>query len=247
MEKKHVPHYLIFVAITIVALYVVKIFDISYPITITNTSHSSELAVVGEGKIEVVPDSAYVDVGITVDGLATTELAQKHIDNINNKIISEMKKLGIIKEDIKTTNYSINPNYKYTNDANIIDGYNGNATIQIRVKNIKMVARVISTATVSGANQIQGSRLVVSSPEKYREEVRDKAIANAREQAEKLAKKLGIKLGKITNIVESTGQPAYGYRTMMAEGIGGADVSQPEIEPGSQVITSTVTLYFEKK
>jgi len=249
MEKKHLPHFLIFTVIAIFALYLIKFFDISYPITITNISRSSELAVVGEGKIDVVPDTAYVDAGITINNVSTTEQAQKHLNEVNNKIIEEMKKLGIKKEDIKTTNYSINPNYKYSGNENIIDGYNGNSTVEIKVKNTQLVAQVISMATTAGANQIQGSRFIISSPEKYREEVRDLAIKNARDQAEKVAKRLGIKLGKVTNIVESSTQPSvYNYKAMSsAVGLGGAETSRPEIEPGTQTITSVVTLFFEKK
>ncbi len=249
MNHKHVPHFFIFTIVVLVALYLVKVFDISYPITITNTTKTGELSVVGEGKLDVVPDTAYVDAGITINNVSTTEQAQKYLNEVNNKIIEEMKKLGIKKEDIKTTNYSISPNYKYTGSENAIDGYNGTATVEIKVKNTQLVSQVITTATASGANQIQGSRFIISSPEKYREEVRDMAIKNARDQAEKVAKKLGIKLGKVTNIIESpANQLPYNYKTMMAGGgLGGADVSQPNIEPGSQTITSVVTLFFEKR
>ena len=248
MENKNFPgNFIPIVFFSLVALYLIKVFNISYPLTLVTTSKSTELAVVGEGKVEVVPDTAYIDAGITVDKAASVAEAQKKINEVNNRIINALKEIGIEKVDIKTSNYSIYPNYKYENNDNKLDGYNGSATIEIKVRDPQMASKVIETATTAGANQIQGSRFVVDKPELYREEARNTAIENAKEQAQKLAKSLGIKLGKITNIVESSPNQPVLYKAMIAEGIGAGQGDAAQIEPGSQTITSVVTLYFEKK
>jgi len=163
-----------------------------------------------------------------------------------------MKKLNLKKENIKTSNYSIYPNYVYEKDQNRITGYNGSVTISIKMKDTKLTANVIEEATKAGANNVQGTRFVVDNPDKYRELAREAAITNAKEQAQKLAKTLGIKLGKIVNVVEST--PSYSapnYAAKMAlssvGGLGGSADSSANFEPGSQTLSSVVTLYFEKK
>lgn len=248
MENKNfLFNFLVIITVSLGALYLVKTFDISYPLTIVSTSKSTELAVVGEGKVEVTPDTTYVDAGITVDRASSVDEAQKKINETNNKIINALREIGIEKADIKTSNYSIYPNYKYENNENKLDGYNGNTTIEIKVRDPQLASKVIETATTAGANQIQGSRFVVDKPELYREQARNAAIKNAKDQAQKMAKDLGIKLGKITNIVESIPNQPVLYKTMMAEGIGAGGGGSANIEPGSQTITSVVTLYFEKK
>lgn len=246
MENKNfLRDFIVVVFISLVALYLVKVFDISYPLSLVTTSRSSELAVVGEGKVEVTPDTAYVDAGITVNQVSSVGEAQKNIDETNNKIINALREIGIEKGDIKTSNYSIFPNYKYENNNNKIDGYNGNASIEIKVRDPQLASKVIETVTTAGANQIQGSRFVVGKPELYREEARNAAIQNAKDQAQKIAKDLGIKLGKITNIVESSpDSPVLYSKALPVSGGGGGG---PELEAGSQTITSVVTLYFEKK
>lgn len=243
-------YYLIGIAATFLFLLLIKTFDVSYPLnlTITNTTRTSELAVVGEGKVDVVPDTIYVDLGISVTNVATAERAQEKIDEVNNKIIDALKTLGVDKKDIKTSNYNITPAYSYfPNTENKITGYNGNATVNVKLKEAKLASQVISKTTEAGANQVQGTRFVVDEPEKYREEARNKAIENAREQAQKLSKELGISLGKIVNIVESSGgdQPYPIYDKMIAGAPRGSE--GPQLEPGTQTVTSTVTLYFEKK
>jgi uncharacterized protein len=230
-----------------VLLVLIRVFNISYPVSVTTTTKSTELSVVGEGKVEVVPDTANIDVGISVNNVGTVEQAQQQITKTNDAIITAMKALNIPKENIKTSNYSIYPNYIYEANQNRQSGYNGNVTISIKVKDVKLASRVIEEATKAGANQVQGTNFVVENPQKYREEARSKAIANAKEQAQKLAKDLNIKLGKVVNVVEfspSTVVPMYDSANYMKGGAGGGG---PMIETGSQTITSVVTLYFEKR
>ncbi|MFH0773537.1 MAG: SIMPL domain-containing protein [bacterium] len=233
----------------ILCLFFIKVFDISYPLKINITNTSQELAVVGEGKVDVIPDTAYVDVGITVNNLQTVEEARNKIDEINTQLIGAIKKLGIPSKEIKTTNYSVYPTYTYENNKNRITGYDGNATVTVKTKKTDTVPLIIKEATKAGANQINNTRFVVDDPAAYREEARGKAIANARDQAEKLAKSLGIKLGKVINVVESIsgGQSSMDsvvYAKMSsAGGMGGV----PTLESGSETVTSTVTLYFEKR
>ncbi|HVT01680.1 MAG TPA: SIMPL domain-containing protein [Patescibacteria group bacterium] len=233
----------------VVFLWLINFLNISYPISVTNRSVSGELAVVGSGSVDVVPNNASVQVGIVVSDAATVQEAQQGVNTVNNKIIANLEKLGIKKTDIKTTNYSINPNYNYDNGKNTITGYSGNANVTIKVKNTDNLAQVIEAATSAGANQVLDTQYSLEDPNKYRDEARDKAIANAKQQAQTLANQLGIKLGRIVNIVESSpdSAPVPMYYQKDAVGLGGGGVAQPTLQPGSQTITSTVTLYFEKR
>lgn len=230
-------------------LFLINFLNISFPVSMTTTSRSSELAVVGEGKIDISPDTAYVDAGIYVNNVKTVQEAQDKITSVNNAIITSMQGLGVKKEDIKTSNFSINPDYLYESGRNQIRGYSGNATVTVKTTNLALVAQIIVAATTAGANQVQGARFTIDNPQTYREQVREKAITNAKEQAKKLASTLGIKLGKITNIVESTPDSImYPYMAKSAPmALEGMADAQAIIEPGTQTLTSTVTLYFEKR
>lgn len=231
----------------VLTLWVINILGISYPIDVTTRQSSGELAVVGEGKVDVVPDTAQVNVGIIVSNADSVENAQSQINQTNNAIVSAMKNLGISDEDISTSNYSINPDYNYDSGTNEITGYSGNASLLIKVKNLDILPQVIEQATANGANQILGTSFVIDKPEEYREQARNAAIENAQKQAKELASRLGIRLGKVTNIVESSGNlppmPMYDRALSVAEGYGGS----ANLQPGSQTITSTVTLYFDKR
>ncbi len=249
MKLQHpLKTYIGFLIITFIFLFLIKQFNISYPLTIVTKPAPSNLSVVGEGKIDVVPDTSTIQAGIVVTNAPTVDDAQKQIDDVNNKIIDSLKKLGIPKQDIKTSNYSISPAYNYDGGRNQITGYNGNANVSITIKQQNILSQVTGAVTKAGANQVYGAQFSIEHPEKFREQAREKAIANAKEQAQKLAQSLGLKLGRVVNIVESNpDMPIVRPMPVMGgAGLGGS-AKIAELEPGSQTVTSTVTLYFETK
>ena len=247
MEKNNLKSIIGFIALALAALFLIKLFDLSYPLSITTTTRSSELSVVGEGKVEAIPNVAYVDAGVTVSNGASVNEVQGSLNKTNNAILQAVQKLGVKKQDISTSNYSVNPTYSYDNNVDKISGYSGNITITIKVRDTQLVSKILTAVTNVGANQIQGVRFEIDNPSKLREDARNKAIKDAKEQAKRLAKTLDIKLGRVVNIIESPtgGVPVFLQREFAADsmGIGGA----PQVEPGTQTVTSTVTLFFEKK
>ena len=79
-------------------------------------------------------------------------------------------------------------------------------------------------------------------------EARDKAIADARSEAAKLARSLGISLVRIISYSEGGGYPIYARAydaAGMASGKGGAIT--PEISVGEDKIVSKVTITYEIK
>src|SRR5690606_39099108 len=97
-----------------------------------------------------------------------------------------------------------------------------------KVRNLDILPQVIEQSTANGANQILGTSFVIDKPEEYREQARNAAIENAQQQAKELADRLGIRLGKVTNIVESSGNdypmPMYD-RALSVEAMGGGSAN----------------------
>lgn len=252
MENKTVSTALAILVMAVLGLWLMSALNVSVPVEVKSSAQKTDFSVIGEGKVEVKPDMASINAGVTATAPTVDEVKRK-IDDASNKIVAAVKGLGIPAEDIQTSNYSTYPNQDYSaGKAGQITGYTGNVNIQVKVKNYNqnpdLLPRVVDAVTKAGANQIFGTSFTVEKPEKYREEARNLAIANAKEQAEKLAKNLGIKLGKITNVVEGYSTPYGGPVPMMARmEAGGAGGAGAAFESGTQTIYSTVTLFFEKR
>lgn len=250
-----------------VLLVLVKIFNVSYPINIrvVNLTESAEFTVVGTGKVDVVPDVAVIDAGITVSNLASADEVKKEMTAVNNRIIQVVKSLGVEKKDIETGGFNIYPEYLTTgiarpapllqsadsvstNSDSKISGYSGSASVTVKVRKKELASQVVQSVTGAGATNVSGPRFMVDDPQLYREKARSEAIKNAQEQAKKLSKELGIRLGKVTNMIESGNTPYYDY----SRGLGGVELNAktseaPVFEEGTDTVSSTVTLFFERK
>ncbi|MGB2732121.1 MAG: SIMPL domain-containing protein [Microgenomates group bacterium] len=254
-----------------VLLVLVKIFNIAYPINIrvVNTSESAEFTVMGTGKVTVIPDVAVIDAGVTVSNASSAESAKSLITSVNNKIITTVKLLGVEKKDIETSSFNIYPEYSTTTiqplilkgsaqpavesteavrASSKISGYNGSVTITMKVRNKDVVSQVIQKVTEAGGTNVSGPRFTIDDRSIYQQKARSLAILDAKGQAQKLAKELGIKLGKVTNMVESGAGPYYDYsRGLSAMDSSAKAVEAPVFEEGSDIVTSSVTLFFERK
>jgi len=115
--------------------------------------------------------------------------------------------------------------------------------LKVKVRDLSKIGEILSQAVNYGANNVSGPSFTVDDKEVYLEKAREKAIKNAKEKAEKIAKTAGFKLGKIVSITESS---PYEPIPVMLKEMGG-EISQPQIEPGSQEIKVQVSITFEIK
>ncbi|MDO8452293.1 MAG: SIMPL domain-containing protein [bacterium] len=221
------------------------------PFTSTVTQKQDFLTVTGEGKVTVVPDTAMVSLGV-VASQTTISAAQNQANTAINNITTTLKSLGIDSKDIKTSNYSISPQYDYRDSGspNRITGYQVNVSVSVTVRDIDKINDVIDRSTAAGANTVGGILLTIDEDKQKElvQQARGEAIKEAKSKAESLAKAAGITLGRIVNIQEggsSIIRPMYDVAFKALPISGGGEPTQ--IEPGSTDITSSVTLFYETR
>ncbi len=224
-------------------LYTTFVGAIPLRINSVTTQKSDTFNVSATGESSAIPDAASVTVGVEEQG-ATVQAAQEALNGKIKAVTQAVKSQGVNAEDIKTTNYSIHPNYDYQNNSQRIIGYRASSNIHVKTKETGKVNAVIDAATAAGANNVGGISFEVSDPEAARNEARKDAVQKARANAEQAASVAGFKLGRMVNYAESFGgdQGPILYRQFEMA----ADSAAPtQVEPGSTDITVTVTLSFE--
>lgn len=216
---------------------------IPFAVNSVNTNNSDPFQASGTGKIAAVPDTAKITVGVTQSGTSVSEVQ----DKTNSKamdIINALKRAGVEEKNIKTTNYSINPDYSI-DITQKVSGYTAAQTLEIKT-DISKINQVIDAATLSGANIAGGVEFSLNDSKQLEaeNEARKEAVKNARDKAEGLAKAAGIKLGKIVNVTESqTGEirpVAFQAKANQA-----LDTQTTNITPGQNNIEVTVTLIYQ--
>ena len=215
---------------------------IPFSVNSVTTTKSTTFDVSGEGKVNVKPDMASVNVGIRAQA-QTVKAVQDQINTVINKISEAVKSLGVDAKDIQTINYSIYPDYDYSGSSQRIKGYTASTNLSVKVRDTDQVNNVIDAATSNGANEVSGISFEVSDKHKAENEARQKAVEEAKKKAEQAAKIAGFKLGKIINYSESFGEEPrpISLRSLSQ----GTPESTTQIEPGSSEVKVTVTLSYE--
>ena len=222
-------------------------FGPKIPLSIISQQKGEPLIVTGEGKVSVTPDIAKVTLGIQENGQILKQV-QDEVNKKSKTLTDALKKLGIGEKDIKTTSYSVYPQYDYTVPNSKITGYQVSTAYEVTIRDFNKVNDVLVEATTAGANTSGGIAFEINDETKAKklQEAREEAVSKAKEKAQGLAKAAGISLGKIINISESQGGD---IRPIMyakeAVGLGGGAPTPADIQQGETEISVTVSLSYE--
>lgn len=223
----------------------------------TRSSAGQLFTVQGSSSITEKPDQAQISFIVTKTA-TTLQNAQNLANTQTNTIVADLKKIGILQKDIKTSNYSSFPAYNENNmrmmpiripppASQTITGYTVSENVDVTLNNIGKANNVIDTITKDGAENISGPNLTFSETSKKLlvNKARIQAISDAKQKAQAMADAAGIHLGRIVSIQENN--TPYQIQPMMYGKVtSGAISSVPtQINPGENTITETVTLSFE--
>ncbi len=197
----------------------------------------------GTGTAAGIPNIAKISFGVTKNAQIVKD-AQNQVNSNIDTILKSLKSLGLEDKDIKTTNYSIYPNY--SGEIVQISGFTASQTIDLTIKKIDAVNQVVDAITTNGGNIIEQVYFDFddNTKKKLEDEARKEAVNNAKEKAQSLANASGISLGRIVNVDEATPQPPIGMQPLAINGTNGV-TSPSNITPGENTIKITVTLSYE--
>lgn len=196
----------------------------------------------GTGEISVTPDIARITVGVQVNNKDSAVAGRENAAK-TDAIIKAIKALGVADKDIQTANYSINPQFDYTNpQAPKLNYYQVTNSVRITIRKVADAGKALDAALQAGANVANGIEFDVSDPQKAQDEALAQAVADATHKARVAAKAAGISrlsIAQIT-IADAPQPPRPIFMAMKSRN----DPSTP-IEAGEQKITATVSVLFQ--
>lgn len=159
------------------------------------TQANREISVTGTGRVETRPDMARIRLSVTTGTQSTAEVALATLTKRFNLALTAIEEVGVDKDDIKSTNLSINPVYDYLDGQRQLRGFEAVESITVKIRDLDKVGVVVTKATAEGINQVGGIKFGVDDPVALDNEAKVAAIDDARVQAELLTKRLGVRLG----------------------------------------------------
>lgn len=244
------------VSILFIAIATIAIGIVAYSFVKSGkTTSVGTFTVSGEGKVVAAPDIAQFTFSVITEGGTDIDTLQKENTDKTNRIIDFLKSKGVEKEDIKTASYDVGPRQQYfpcTGGSPCpppkIVGYTVNQTVFVKVRKLEEAGELLGGVTANGANSVSGLSFTIDKPEKVENEARAKAISEAKEKAEVMAKAGGFRVGRLISIQEGGGfSPPIPLRAAPAMMESVDAKASPVIEPGSQEVIVNVTLQYEIK
>ena len=160
------------------------------------------------------------------------------------KVLQALKGAGIEAKDLQTARLSLQPQSAPNRSGpSAIVGYRASNRVTIRVRDVIKVAGVIDTLVAAGANDIGGINFMVSQPSKLLDDIREKAVADARRKAEIYARAAGVTLGEPLSIAEE-GSAAPVFRSKM---IAPMAASAAPVAQGEETLSVTVSVSWAIK
>jgi len=202
------------------------------------------ITVNGEATISAEPDQAQIDIGVVTQARSAPEASKENAERLS-RVLAEVKKLLGKSDEVKTSGYSLAPNYRYPQGGKPeIVGYTASNTVRIKTNTLDLVGKLIDGAMQSGANNINRLMFTLKDEQAAQLEALRTASAKAKVKAEAIAASLGLKIVRIASITEGerTIQPIY--RQAMSARAEAAQAPTP-VEPGTVEVRSTVTLTAE--
>jgi len=203
--------------------------------------------VTGSGQAYLVPDIAYIYVGVhTEKPTASEAMAENNAQT--QKMIQALKDFGIDAKDIRTTNFSIWPQDKYDPQSGLPTGqktYSVDNTVYVTVRQLDKLGDLLDTVVAAGANTVNSVQFDVADKTDAIKNARAEAVKDAEAQAKELAEAAGLSLGEIQSIGFYDNQPSPVYN---GKGGGAAmEAAAVPIQPGQLTFSVTVNVTYAIK
>jgi uncharacterized protein YggE len=207
-------------------------------------SDGTLLSVSAQAEARRVPDVATISAGVVTQA-ADANAAMRANAAQMDKVMAAIRAAGIAERDIQTSGVNLNPQYRYVdNQAPEITGYQASNTVNLKVRDIARLGKVLDALVASGANQVNGPSFEIDQPEAAYDEARRGALDKAQARAAMYAKTLGLRVRRIVSISEGGGfQPPMPMPMMaMARGKAEADTA---VSPGETTLSANLDVVFE--
>jgi len=219
------------------------------------TATTRTVSVTGSGTISAAPDEYTLNATYEKQA-ADAATATSQVAELGNGVVAKLKDLGLTDAQIRTTNGTqgvIKPMYAPAPTSS--PGTEASATYAVVVTvSDKALAQkasdYLSTTPVQYAVSTS-STFSTSAWKKFQDQARTAALEDARAKASETASQLGVRLGDVKTVTDSTSQGGYVVPMVGAAGSAldsasssSATVAAPTLEGGSQDVTFSVTATY---
>lgn len=212
---------------------------------------AATISVSGQGKVTYTPDIADVDASLITKGIDPAKVQQDN-DAKMAAVVSYLKQQGIQDKDIKTTSYSLYPEYQQgpnVTDTSKIVGYTLNQGVEFRARDISKVGAIVGGLSQAGANSVGGISFSLSDEkmEALSLQAKQQGIQKAETELAAMKSVLGFRTARLVSVGTSVIWPQPYQASYKTLGMGGGDASSvpAPIQAGTGEVTVPVSMTYD--
>ena len=156
------------------------------------------VSVTGQGEVTAEPDLAHVVLGVEARRPALAE-ARTEVAAAVERLLALTKSLGIDPRLVNATRMQVQPEYRWNEKdrQRVLLGYFVSRQVQVELRNLEQLGTLLERAVDAGANQVSDPVLDSTRRKDLERDAMTRAVQDARQNAETLARAAGVKLGPV--------------------------------------------------
>ena len=198
------------------------------------------ITISASGTTTVVPDAVRINATVSVLG-STSKGALSTAGATSTAVRSALTANKVTTKDIATQSITVYPEYSYpASGTPTLSGYRATQSFDITIRSATTAGTVVDVIVEAGGDnlQVNGVSPFVFDTDKATETARTSAVKKAKAKAASYAKLLGVKLGRVIYLDETSTPIAYPIYGASAK----ADSAETVVDLGEQKISVSVTV-----
>jgi len=204
------------------------------------------LAVTGQAEVKAKPDRVVVSLAVET---TAARAADASADNAKRSaaVADAVKRLLAPDDVVTTTRYTVEPRYEQPRPGEArephVTGYVVRNEVDVTSGRPEQAGALVDAAMGAGANHVDGLRFTLARRDEVVRQALEQAAADARAQADALARGLGVRVKGVITAATSAGTMPVPRRFEAMEA--SAMRTPTPIEPGEASVVATVQVTFE--
>lgn len=204
------------------------------------------LSISATGDVKRAPDLAILSAGVQTQAETAQQAMQDNAAAMQG-VFTALEEAGVSKRDMQTSNFSLQPQYDYSNRQNgappRLTGYTASNQLTVQVRDLDSLGETMDALVAAGGNTFSGLNFALDDPTAARNEARRLAMSEAILRAELYAAASGYEVARIVTLSESGGFQGPQPVAMMARSMD--MVESTPIASGEVGYAITVNVVFE--
>jgi uncharacterized protein len=159
------------------------------------------VSVTGSGEVSAAPDLAQVTLGVEARA-PTLAAARSTVASTVEKVLALTRSLGIDPKYVNATRLQVQPDYSWDDPTRkrTLIGYVVGRQVQVELRDLDQLGPLLERAVDAGVNQVGDPALDSSRRKEFEREAMTRAVTDARQNAETLARAAGVRLGPVRTL-----------------------------------------------